>query len=179
MDLSSSQKRSRGCFQPVVSFFIFSSPCNPTGAVLSSAELAELAEVLIQYPQVLVVSDEIYEYINFSGRHNSIGAIEGLAHRCVTVNGLSKGFAMTGWRIGYMHAPQPIARACEKIQGQITSGANSIAQRAILAALQHPKDSSHDMCKAYHQRSQLANKLLSDIAGIKSYPTRRRILYVS
>ena len=150
--------------------FIFSSPSNPTGAVLGAAELSELAEVLVQYPRVLILSDEIYEYINFSDKHASIGAIQALADRCVTVNGLSKGFAMTGWRIGYMHAPQSIARACEKIQGQITSGANSIAQRGILSALQHSKESSQAMCKAYRQRSQLAHKLLGNVPGIKSYP---------
>ena len=149
--------------------FIFSSPSNPTGAVLTKEELEKLAEVLLQYPKVLIVSDEIYEYINFSGHHASIGAIEELSERCVTVNGLSKGFAMTGWRIGYIHAPKPIAKACEKIQGQITSGANSIAQRCVLSALQYSKESSKDMCNAYQKRSQLAHKLLGEIPGIKSY----------
>ncbi len=149
--------------------FIFSSPSNPTGAVLDADALHALSEVLRRYPQVLIIADEIYEYMNFSNQHTSLGAVADLADRCVTINGLSKGFAMTGWRIGYMHAPKPIAKACEKIQGQYTSGANTIAQRAIPTALQHAKESTHLMRTTYQQRSQLTHKLLGTIPGIISY----------
>jgi aspartate aminotransferase len=115
--------------------FLFSSPCNPTGTVYTRQELDAIAEVLSENPRMIVVSDEIYEHINFLGRHESIGTHGGLKDRVVTVNGVSKGFAMTGWRLGYMGAPKWIAKASAKIQGQFTSGANTIAQRAALAAI--------------------------------------------
>ena len=149
--------------------FIFSSPCNPTGTTLNDKDLADLSEILRQYPKVLIISDEIYEYINFSQKHRSIGAIKELSARTVTINGLSKGFAMMGWRLGYMHAPLPIAQACEKIQGQCTSAANSIAQRALVAALQHDKESCRIMCKTYEKRAQIVHELLQTMPGIRSY----------
>ena len=148
---------------------IYSSPSNPTGAVYSKDELEELAAVLRKYPNILVVSDEIYEYINFSEQHASIGALEGMADRVITVNGYSKGFAMTGWRIGYIAAPLWIAKACTKIQGQITSGANSIAQRAALAAITSDMGPTKEMTKAYHGRRQLVLDLLNEIPGVKTY----------
>ena len=159
----------RQAFTSRTKMLIFSSPSNPTGACLDEEHLSKLVEVLVDYPQVLVLSDEIYEYIRFQGKHASIASFESMAHRTLTVNGLSKGFAMTGWRLGYMHAPQPIARACEKIQGQFTSGANAIAQRCILSALQHDKQACYRMRDAYHQRANYAYERLSKIAGIEAY----------
>lgn len=115
--------------------FIFSSPCNPTGTVYSKEELKALAEVLAQHKNIVVISDEIYEYINFAGIHESIARFEDIKDQVVVVNGVSKGYAMTGWRIGYIAAPFEIAKACEKLQGQYTSGASSIGQKASLQAV--------------------------------------------
>ncbi len=115
---------------------MYSSPCNPTGAVFSREELAAIAEVLARHPQVYALADEIYEYINFVGEHVSLAQFDAVKDRVITVNGFSKGYAMTGWRVGYLAARREIAAACEKIQSQITSGTCSIAQRAGLAALE-------------------------------------------
>src|SRR5690606_27969662 len=112
-----------------------SSPCNPTGAVYTKEELAALAQVFVKYPDIIIVSDEIYEYINYNGRHESIAQFPELRDRVVVVNGFAKGFAMTGWRLGYMAAPAELIKACDKFQSQFTSGANSIAQRAAITAL--------------------------------------------
>ncbi|HAP01679.1 MAG TPA: aspartate aminotransferase [Bacteroidetes bacterium] len=147
--------------------FIFSSPCNPTGAVYSKEELHALAKVISAHPQIIVISDEIYEHINFLGHHESIAQFEELKDRVVVVNGCSKGFAMTGWRIGYIGAPLEIAKACEKIQGQWTSGANSLAQRAALAALNGSLNDTIKMRDAFNRRRELIMKLLSDIEGFK------------
>lgn len=138
---------------PKTKLVMFSSPCNPTGAVFSRASFEGWAAVLAAHPSVFILSDEIYEYINFTGKpHESIGSLPALKDRTITVNGLSKGFAMTGWRLGYMHAPLPIARACEKIQGQTTSGANSLAQRACVHALTTQKTATMEMRDAYGMR---------------------------
>lgn len=147
---------------------IFSSPCNPTGSVYSIEELEGLAEVVLRHPNLFVVSDEIYEHINFTGTHASIATIPGMYERTITVNGVSKAFAMTGWRIGYIGAPQWIADACNKIQGQITSGANSIAQRATIAAVLAPVSSVKYMVDAFKVRRDLVLRLLSEIPGIKT-----------
>ena len=147
--------------------FIFSSPCNPTGAVYSKEELHALAKVISAHPQIIVISDEIYEHINFLGHHESIAQFEELKDRVVVVNGCSKGFAMTGWRIGYIGAPLEIAKACEKIQGQWTSGTNSLAQRAALAALNGSLNDTIKMRDAFNRRRELIMKLLSDIEGFK------------
>ncbi len=147
---------------------IFSSPCNPTGSVYSRAELEELAAVILKHPNLFVVSDEIYEHINFVGGHASIATIPDMYERTITVNGVSKAFAMTGWRIGYIGAPQWIADACNKIQGQITSGANSIAQRATIAALLAPVSSVKYMVDAFKVRRDLVLGLLNEIPGIKT-----------
>lgn len=147
---------------------IFSSPCNPTGSVYSLEELEGLAEVVLRHPNLFVVSDEIYEHINFTGTHASIATIPGMYERTITVNGVSKAFAMTGWRIGYIGAPQWIADACNKIQGQITSGANSIAQRATIAAVLAPVSSVKYMVDAFKVRRDLVLRLLSEIPGIKT-----------
>lgn len=146
---------------------IFSSPCNPTGSVFTQEELEKMAEVLKDHPEIVVISDEIYELINFTGMHASIGAIPGMQDRTVTVNGFAKGFAMTGWRIGYIGAPLWLAKAANKIQGQITSANCSIAQRAGLTALTSPLDESYKMAEAYENRRKLVHGLLSDLPGVE------------
>ena len=146
----------------------FSSPCNPSGSFYHQSELEALAEVLQDYPNIIVVSDEIYEHINFSKEpHASIASIPSLYDRVVTVNGVSKAFAMTGWRIGYIGAPAWIAKACNKLQGQVTSGANAIAQRAVITALEAPVSKIDYMIEAFHQRRDLVLKLLGAIPGFK------------
>ncbi|WP_340065177.1 pyridoxal phosphate-dependent aminotransferase [Ascidiimonas aurantiaca] len=153
---------------PKTKMLWYSSPCNPSGSVYSREELEALARVLRKYPDIYIVSDEIYEHINFTGsRHVSIAGIEGMFDRTVTVNGVSKAFAMTGWRIGYMGAPEWIARACNKIQGQVTSGANAIAQRATIAALEAPVSSIQYMIDEFHKRRDLVLDLLNKIEGFK------------
>ncbi len=152
---------------PKTKMLWFSSPCNPTGSVYSRKELEDLAKVLRNYPEIFVVSDEIYEHINFVGGHVSIAEIEGMYERTVTVNGVSKAFAMTGWRIGYIGAPAWIASACNKFQGQITSGANSIAQRATITALEAPVSSIQFMIDEFHKRRDLVLQLLGEIEGFK------------
>lgn len=147
--------------------FLFSSPCNPTGSVYSKEELEALKEVFVKHPEVVIISDEIYEYINFVGKHESIAQFEEIQDRTVIVNGVSKGFAMTGWRIGYIAAPLEIAQACEKLQGQFTSGASSISQRAALAALVSPLTAAVEMREAFLRRRNLVLDLLKDIPGLK------------
>ncbi len=144
---------------------LFSSPCNPTGAVYSQNELEALAEVLKDHPQIIVVSDEIYEYINFTGNHFSIGSIPHMQDRTVTVNGFAKGFAMTGWRLGYMGAPQWIASACSKIQGQFTSGANSFGQVAGAHALNSSLEATNAMRDQFKKRRDLLANRLSKMEG--------------
>ena len=145
----------------------FSSPCNPSGSVYSKEELEGLAEVLKKHPDIYVVSDEIYEHINFAGGHVSIAGIDGMYDRTITVNGVSKAFAMTGWRIGYIGAPEWIAKGCTKLQGQVTSGANSIAQRAVIAALEAPLSKIQFMIDEFHKRRDLVLNLLGEIDGFK------------
>ena len=143
--------------------FMFSSPCNPSGAVYSKDELKGLAEVFRQYPNVFIMSDEIYEYINFIGSHESIAQFDFLKDRVIIVNGLSKGFAMTGWRLGYVAAPVAIAKACDKIQGQFTSGTNAIAQRAGIAALNGDMTPTHNMLKEFTARRKRVMELLQEL----------------
>ena len=146
----------------------FNSPCNPTGSVYNQQELEALAKVLRQHPNIFILSDEIYEYINFTSiPHTSFAAIEGMYERTITINGLSKAFAMTGWRIGYLAAPEWIAKACNKVQGQITSGTNAIAQRAAIAALKAPKSEIQYMIDEFKKRRDLVLALLSEIEGLK------------
>lgn len=152
---------------PKTKLILFSSPCNPSGSVYNKEELTALAKVLEKYPNIYVISDEIYEHINFSGNFCSIASIPGMFDRTITVNGVSKAFAMTGWRIGYIGAPEFIAKACTKIQGQVTSGANSIAQRATIAALDITSDEIGMMVKEFHKRRDLVVGLLQEIPGIK------------
>ncbi|MDO6605336.1 pyridoxal phosphate-dependent aminotransferase [Arenibacter palladensis] len=150
---------------PKTKMMWFSSPCNPSGSVYNKEELEGLAKVLRKHPNIFVVSDEIYEHINFRGGHVSIANIEGMYDRTITVNGVSKAFAMTGWRIGYIGGPEWIAKACTKFQGQITSGANSIAQRATIAALNAPISSIKFMIDEFHKRRDLVLELLGEIKG--------------
>ena len=150
---------------PKTKMLWFSSPCNPSGSVYSLAELEGLAEVLKKHPGIFIVSDEIYEHINFRGGHVSIAGIEGMYDRTITVNGVSKAFAMTGWRIGYIGAAEWIAKACTKFQGQNTSGANAIAQRATITALEAPVSKIQFMIDKFHERRDLILKLLGEIEG--------------
>ena len=145
----------------------FSSPCNPSGSVYSKSELRALADVLKNYPQIYIVSDEIYEHISYGKKHISMAQFYDMYDRTITVNGVSKAFAMTGWRIGYLGAPKSIARACNKIQGQITSGANCIAQRAVIEALNASPKKVDYMVKEFKNRRDLILKLLSEINGFK------------
>ena len=143
----------------------FSSPCNPSGSVYSVKELRALADVLQKYPKIYVVSDEIYEHINYGSAHASMAQFKDMYNRTITINGVSKAFAMTGWRIGYLGAPESIARACNKMQGQITSGANCIAQRAVITALEAPPSKVQYMIDEFKTRRNLILNLLSKIDG--------------
>jgi aspartate aminotransferase len=145
----------------------YSSPCNPSGSVFNLEDLTAIANVLEKYPDIYVVSDEIYEHINFAGALSSMASIPGMFDRTITVNGVAKGFAMTGWRIGYIGAPEFIAKACTKMQGQVTSGANSIAQRATIAALEADPSVLNEMVAAFKRRRDLVVQLIQDIPGLK------------
>ena len=147
---------------------IYSSPCNPSGSVYSREELRALANVLIDYPEIIVISDEIYEHINFTGEHTSMAVFEDMYNRTVVVNGVSKAYSMTGWRIGYIGAPTWIARACNKMQGQITSGANCIAQQATITALESSPEKIKYMIDAFKERRKLILELISELPGFKT-----------
>lgn len=155
----------RAAITPRTKMVLFSSPNNPSGSVYSKAELEGLAAVLKDHPQIIVVSDEIYEHINYGSGHASMASVDGMYDRTVTINGVSKAFAMTGWRIGYIGAPAWIARACNKMQGQITSGTNCIAQRAVITALEAPVSKIKYMVDAFHKRRDLILRLLADVPG--------------
>jgi aspartate aminotransferase len=146
--------------------FLFSNPSNPTGSMYTEKELRDLGEVFKKYPQVLIVSDEIYEHITFEEKMFSIGSIPELSERTVTVNGLSKNFAMTGWRLGYLGAPLEIAKACVKIQGQFTSGASSISQRAAIAAVEADPSVIQEMQQAFKKRRDLLIKFFKEIPHV-------------
>jgi aspartate aminotransferase len=148
---------------------IYSSPCNPTGSVFSQTELEAIAAVIKKKPNLMVIADEIYELINFTGKNFSIASLPGMFERTITVNGFSKGYAMTGWRVGYICAPVEIAKAVEKIQGQFTSGGTGIAQRAALAAIAGDQTPSKEMAEAYFNRRQIVLDLLKEIPGIKTH----------
>ena len=150
---------------PKTKMLWYSSPCNPSGSIYSKEELRALADVLQKHPQIIVVSDEIYEHINYVDEHYSMAQFDDMYDRTVTVNGVSKAFAMTGWRIGYIGAPSTIARACNKMQGQITSGANCIAQRAVITALQAPVSEVQYMVDEFKARRALILDLLNNIDG--------------
>ena len=164
-DFKMTPEQLEAAITPKTKMLWFSSPCNPSGSVYSKEELEGLAEVLKKYPNIYVVSDEIYEHINFAGGHVSIAGIDGMYDRTVTVNGVSKAFAMTGWRIGYIGAPEWIAKGCTKLQGQVTSGANAIAQRAVITALEAPVSKIKYMIDKFHERRDLVLQLLGEIDG--------------
>jgi len=154
---------------PKTKLIMFNSPCNPTGSVYTKEELKAIAEVIAKYPNIYIISDEIYEHINFVGKHESFAQFDFIYDKVITVNGVSKGFAMTGWRLGFIGAPKNIASACNKFQGQFTSGTCSISQRAAIAALEadpkHLKEIK-DMLIAFRERRDLVLKLLNDIPGV-------------
>ena len=146
--------------------FMFSSPCNPTGAVYTKNELAALVTVFEKYPDVFIMSDEIYEYINYEGKHESIAQFESIKDRTIVINGLSKGYAMTGWRVGYIAAPISIAKACDKLQGQFTSATNAIAQRAAITALLSDLKPTHEMVESFKMRREKVMLLINEIPNV-------------
>jgi aspartate aminotransferase len=166
-DFKMTPEEFEGAITPKTKMMWFSSPCNPSGSVYNREELTALAKVLEKYPHIYVVSDEIYEHINFSGTFCSIASVPGMFDRTITVNGVAKAFAMTGWRIGYIGAPEFIAKACTKMQGQVTSGANSIAQRATITAVDANPTVLEEMVDAFHKRRDLVIGLLKEIPGLK------------
>lgn len=154
---------------PKTKAVIYSSPCNPTGSVFSQQELEAIADVVKKHENIVVIADEIYELINFTGKNFSIASLPGMFERTVTVNGFSKGYAMTGWRVGYICAPLEISKAVEKMQGQFTSGNTGIAQRAALAGIAGDQTPSKEMAAEYLKRRELVLGLLRDIPGIKTH----------
>lgn len=166
-DFKMSPEQLEKAITPKSKLLIFSSPCNPTGSVYSREELEGLAKVLERHPEVYVLSDEIYEHINFVDHHASIAEFETIRDRVIIVNGVSKGYAMTGWRIGYIGAPKFIADACDKIQGQFTSGASSIAQKAAEAAISGDNRPTMEMREVFRRRRDLIIGLLSEIPGLQ------------
>jgi len=153
---------------PRTKLMIFSSPCNPTGSVYSMKELEEIAATFAEYPDIYIISDEIYEHINFIGKHYSIGTVPSIKDRVITINGLSKAFAMTGWRVGYLGASKEIAKACDKIQGQITSATCSIAQKAAYTAVLLDPSATYSMRDIFHKRRDTVLTLMKDIPGLKT-----------
>lgn len=166
-DFKITPQQLRSAITSKTKLIIFSSPCNPTGTVYTYDELLALSEVILEYPNLYVISDEIYEHINFLGHHASMASIPGMYDRTITVNGLSKAYAMTGWRLGYLGAPADIAKAVDKMQGQYTSAANSITQRAVIAALSGDQQPMHDMKAAFLKRRDLVLSLLKEIDGLQ------------
>jgi aspartate aminotransferase len=164
-DFKMTPKQLEAAISPKTKMIWFSSPCNPSGSVYSKAELRALADVLVEYPNIYVVSDEIYEHINFVGDHASMAEFDDMYDRTITINGVSKAFAMTGWRIGFLGGPEAIARACNKMQGQITSGANCIAQRAVITALEAAPTKVQYMIDEFEVRRDLILNLLKEIEG--------------
>lgn len=168
-DFKMTPEQLEAAITPKTKMIWYSSPCNPSGSLYSTEELRALADVLQKHPDIYVVSDEIYEHINFTtDGHASMAQFEDMFDRTITVNGVSKAFAMTGWRIGYIGAPEVIARACNKMQGQITSGANCIAQRATITALNEPPSKVKYMIDEFKIRRDLVLDLLSEIEGFKT-----------
>lgn len=169
-DFKVTPEQLRAAITPKTKMMIFSSPSNPTGMLYSREELKALAEVLREYPDIIVVADEIYEHINFEGKHESMAQFDWMKDRTVTVNGVAKGFAMTGWRIGFIAAPVAIAKACNKLQGQVTSATCSIAQRATIKAMEMDPTTSEDiinMRNVFMKRRDMVYELLQQIPGFK------------
>ena len=167
-DFKISATQLRNAITPKTRMMIFSTPCNPTGTVYTKQELYDLAQVLKDFPQIIVISDEIYEHINFSGKHESLAQFPEVYNQVVTVNGLSKAWAMTGWRLGYIGAPKEIASACDKMQGQFTSATCSITQRAAIAAMHADPAILKDMINAFHRRRDLVLDKLNEMEGVQS-----------
>lgn len=159
-DFKPSAQQLRDAISSRTRMFVFSSPCNPTGTVFSKEDMQHYSDVLRAYPEILIVSDEIYEYIQFGSQHMSIGSLPDMNQRTATINGFSKGFSMTGWRLGYMGGPSDVINACIKIQGQFTSGAASFSQKAACLALESDLKPTYDMCQAFEKRR---NRLLEEI----------------
>jgi aspartate aminotransferase len=158
----------KAAITPNTKMLMFSSPCNPSGTVYTQSELEAIAEMLAEYPDIYVISDEIYEHINFTKKHFSIGALPLMVDRTITVNGVSKGFAMTGWRVGFIGAPLWIAKACNKIQGQVTSATCAIAQKAAeRAMLAEPKSTTKEMKDTFLKRRDMLIEILKEIPGVK------------
>jgi aspartate aminotransferase len=153
---------------PKTRMLLYSSPCNPSGSLYTKDELEAIARVVAKHPDIIIVSDEIYEYITFEGKHESIAQFDFIKNQVVVVNGFSKGYAMTGWRVGYIAAPLNIAKACNKIQGQFTSGTCSIAQKAADAAIRGPLDTTYEMRESFLKRRNLVLDLLKEVPGIKT-----------
>ena len=166
-DFKVSAKQIDDAISEKTKMIIINSPNNPSGSIYNKKELYEIASVVKKYPNVFVLSDEIYEHINYGTEHVSFASIEGMYDRTITVNGIAKAFAMTGWRIGYLGAPIWIAKACTKLQGQVTSGANCIAQRATIEAITESPEKIKYMVKEFEQRKNLIIKLLSEIKGFQ------------
>ena len=167
-DFKMTAEQLEAAITPKTKMLWYSSPCNPSGSIYSKEELRELADVLQNHPQIIVVSDEIYEHINYGvTKHASMASFDDMYDRTVTVNGVAKAFAMTGWRIGYIGGPAYIARACNKLQGQVTSGANCIAQRAVITALLQSPDRIQYMVEEFKNRRKLILDLLNDIDGFE------------
>jgi aspartate aminotransferase len=152
---------------PKTKLFMFSSPCNPTGSVYTKDELKALADVFAKYPQIYIMADEIYEYINYESKHESIAQFEGMQERTIIINGLSKGFAMTGWRLGYLAAPKALAKAADNIQSQFTSATCSITQRAAITALNGDLSTAQEMVAEFRKRRTFVFEQLSNIPGLK------------
>ncbi|WP_396601887.1 pyridoxal phosphate-dependent aminotransferase [Algibacter sp. R77976] len=167
-DFKMTAEQLEAAITPKTKMIWLSSPCNPSGSVYSKAELRALADVLVKYPNIYVVSDEIYEHINYGEGHASMAGFDDMYNNTITVNGVSKAFAMTGWRIGYIGAPEKIARACNKLQGQMTSGANCIAQRAVITALNESPSRVQYMIDEFKERRDLILGLVNDIEGFKA-----------
>jgi len=166
-DFKMTAEQLEAAITPKTKMLWYSSPCNPSGSVYTKDELRALADVLQKHPQIIVVSDEIYEHINFIGGHASMAQFDDMYNRTVTVNGVSKAFAMTGWRIGYIGAPEYIAKACTKLQGQVTSGANCIAQRAVITALENPVNKIQYMVDEFANRREIILNLLNNLKGFE------------
>jgi len=164
-----SPKELEAAITPKTKLFMFSSPCNPSGAVYNKAELEALANVFRKHPNVFIISDEIYEYINFAGGHESIAQFGDLKDRIIIINGLSKGFAMTGWRLGYIAASVEVAKGCEKLQGQFTSGATAVTQRAAIVALLGDLRPSKEMTEEFTRRRKRVLEIIKDIPGVTCF----------
>lgn len=167
-DFKITARQLEAAITPKTKLFMFSSPCNPTGSVYTREELKQLAGVFARHPHVYILADEIYEHINFSGKHESIAQFEEIRDRVIIINGVSKGFAMTGWRLGYMASNPEIAKACNKLQGQVTSGTCSIAQMAGVEAMKTDPAETRSMLDKFRERRDLVLSLMRDIPGIQT-----------